>query len=120
MKDITPELKEAFEKILQENGNSIMWSHSAKDLIFKNMHAAYTLGREGKWIDATTSKPPVDETQPEIMKSLQRSIEVLTVSYFGRRLGTYDHSLDSWRVDGVSSSNGIDVTHFFIIPPQFK
>lgn len=56
-----PKLKERFEEILQQNGNSIMWGKAALELILKNMADAYYLDRENEgWVCPKISKDDRD------------------------------------------------------------
>jgi len=48
MKDITPELKEAFEKILNEDGLYEATGTIGYKQAQKAMHSAYTIGQQGR------------------------------------------------------------------------
>jgi hypothetical protein len=56
---LTPELKEAFEKILDaDNGYTVEFM---RNTVIEAMHAAYTLGRDAeKWISVEERLPDTD------------------------------------------------------------
>lgn len=68
-----------------------------------------------KWIQSEKEKPPVSAID-KWDKEYKISGEVITFSDFGIRFGKYYHLSDHWSIQGVTSSNGINVTHWMIMP----
>lgn len=68
--------------------------------------------KEEDWISVEKELPSIDESE-EWNKTHKISPRLLTYSKdWGIRLGQYFGLAEIWNVDGVSSSNGIKVTHF--------
>jgi len=74
-----------------------------------------------EWLNAETSKPPVDEAD-DWRKESNSSADVLTYSKeYGKRLGRYYHLAERWSIDGVTviGTSKIPVTHYaFINDPE--
>lgn len=68
-----------------------------------------------EWISVEDELPPIDETDDWNRKT-QISKDVFTHSKFGMIRGRYIHTAKFWTVDGVTSSDGIAVTHWQPLP----
>jgi len=71
------------------------------------------------WLNAETSKPPVDK-KADWSNRIKQSVEVLTYSKeFGKRFGRYYHSGEFWAINGVDGFTDIKVTHYaFVNDPE--
>lgn len=72
-------------------------------------------GIKEPWVSVNERLPEID-TADKWNEQMGQSIEVWTHSDFGMRQGRYFHKGAHWSVNGVTSSNGIKVTHWHLLP----
>lgn len=76
---------------------------------------------KGAWIKASDQLPPKMKNPGEWDVTSGTSETVLTYSKsWGMRFGRYYHEVEYWTVNGVTSSNGIDVEYWMLIEPPKK
>ena len=94
MRDLTPELKEAFEKILSEPATG-----SREETILQVMHAAYTLGRDAeKWISVQERLPDLQGRYNVYIPQIDM-VETIAYIFVGSKWSwqSYDLSITHWQ-----------------------
>ena len=74
-----------------------------------------------EWVAASSGTPPINTDDPwDARHGISK--RVLTSGEFGMGFGTYFHQLGEWRVDGVTSSEGIKVYWWALVflPPPVR
>lgn len=67
------------------------------------------------WISVSERLPEVGQSDNWNIGN-KISVDVWTFSEFGMKRGRYYHWVGIWTIDGVSSSNGINITHWMPLP----
>lgn len=72
-----------------------------------------------EWIHATNKLPPIDELDQWDMEN-KISKYVLTYSKkWGMRFGRYFYNTNNWQINGVTSSEGVNVDYWIEIKEPF-
>jgi len=68
------------------------------------------------WIKSNEQVPPIDTNDKwNAEHGISKDVRCYSPSY-GQRNGRYFHSANFWQMDGVTSSEGVKVTHWMPNP----
>lgn len=73
-----------------------------------------------KWVSVNERLPEIDNSD-EWNKNCKITKDVLTCSkWYGMRFGRYYYLAGFWTVEGVTSSNGVEVDFWMDVPPPVE